>query len=253
MEKLIAVVFDDQTKAFAGFEVLRQLDGDGEISVYEAQMIQKEAAGTIRYIDNTNKLTFPVVGGSTAVGVLIGLLGGPLGAFIGGMAAGLISSIADAEHGGVTDEFVEDVNTAMTPGKFAVIADVSEDWATPLDLQMEKIGGVVFRRIRTEVKHLHHDRDVAAHRAEMEELKAERAQAKADRQAKIDAKIDAVRKKLEAALERHRHSMLARENERDVKIESLKKKASLMEGENRRRLESRIAKVRHDYQERAAS
>jgi uncharacterized membrane protein len=39
MEKLIVIVFDDQTKANAGFEILRQLDRDGEVSVYEAQMI----------------------------------------------------------------------------------------------------------------------------------------------------------------------------------------------------------------------
>jgi len=34
VEKLIVIVFDDQTKANAGFEILRQLDSDGEVSVY---------------------------------------------------------------------------------------------------------------------------------------------------------------------------------------------------------------------------
>jgi len=253
VEKLIVVIFDDQAKAFAGFEVLRQLDQDGEISVYEARMIQKEASGGIRYIDDTDKLAFPVIGGTSAVGVIVGLLGGPLGALIGGMAGGFIASIADLEHSGVTDEFVNDVNAAMTTGKFAVVADVSEDWVTPLDTEMEKVGGVVFRRTRSQVRRMHHDRDVAAHRAEMEQLKAERAQARAERQAKIDARIDALRKKLADALERERCGMLFRQSVRDAKIQALKAKADQSEGEIHRRLEARIADVRRDYEERAAA
>jgi len=39
MEKLIVVIFDDEMKANAGFDALRQLDRDGEISVYEARMV----------------------------------------------------------------------------------------------------------------------------------------------------------------------------------------------------------------------
>jgi hypothetical protein len=169
------------------------------------------------------------------------------------VAGGLIASIADVEHAGVTDEFVNEVNTAMTPGKFAVVADISEDWVTPLDTRMEEIGGVVFRRTRTEVKRMHHDQDVAAHRAEMEQLKAERAQARSERRAKIDARIDTLRRKLEAALERDRRSMLLRQDERDTKIKALQTKADQSEGEIRRRLESRIAEVRREYDERAAA
>jgi len=253
VEKLIAIIFDDQPKAFAGFEALRQLDRDGEVSVFEAQMIQKEAAGTIRYIDNTNRVAFPAIAGSTAVGMFIGLLGGPVGVLLGGMTAGLIGSIAELEHSGVTDEFLNEVNTAMTAGKFAVVADVAEDWVTPLDREMEKIGGVVFRRARTEVKRMHHDRDVAAHRAEMEQLKAERAQAHSEHQAKIDAKIDALRKKLEDALERDRCKMLLHQNQRDSKIQALQAKADQSEEKIRRRLEARIAEVRREYNERAAA
>jgi hypothetical protein len=169
------------------------------------------------------------------------------------MGAGLIASIAELAHAGVTDEFVNDVNTAMTTGKFAVVADVSEDWVTALDTEMEKIGGVVFRRARTEFKRMHHDRDVAAHQVEMEQLKAERAQARADRQAKIDARIDALRKKLADALERDRCKMLFQESLRKAKIQDLQVKADQSQGEIRRRLEARIAELRHQYEERAAA
>ncbi len=253
MEKLIVIVFDDESKAFAGYEALRLLDRDGEISIYEAQMIAKEPSGSIRQIESANKHAFSIIGETSAVGVLVGLLEGPIGAVIGGLTGGLIGLIADLQSAGVTDEFLDDVNTVMTPGKFAVVADISEDRMTPLDVRMEAIGGVVFRRARAEVKQMQHDRDVAAHRAEMDQLKAERALAKSERLAKIDARIDALRKKLEDALERDRHKMLSRQEQRDAKVRALKAKADQSQGEIRRRLEARIAEVRRDYDVPAAT
>jgi hypothetical protein len=46
----------------------------------------------------------------------------------------------------VDTDFLADVATALTPGKYAVVADVDEDWVTPVDTRMEAVGGVVFRR-----------------------------------------------------------------------------------------------------------
>jgi hypothetical protein len=182
----------------------------------------------------------------------VGVLGGPIG-LLGGAAAGaLIGSIVELGHAGVTDEFINDVATAMTPGKVAVVADIAEEWVTPLDTRMERIGGVVFRRDRTLVKNLQADRDAAAHRVEMEQLKAERAQARADRLSKIDAKIDSLRAKLENAIERERIKMQIREREREARIQALKAKAERSQGAIRRRQEARITEVRRDYAEKAA-
>jgi outer membrane cobalamin receptor len=83
----------------------------------------------------------------------------------------------------------------------------------------------------------------------MEQLKAERAQARADRLAKIDATIDALRKKLENAIERDHCKMRFRQNQRDARIQALKAKADQSQGEIRRRLEARIHEVRREYEE----
>ena len=252
MEKLIVIVFDNQTKAFAGLEALRELDRDGEISLFAAQIAAKEPNGGVRFIDNPNDVDFPVIGVSTLLGTLVGVLGGPIG-LVGGAAAGaLIGSVVELEHAGVTDEFINDVATALTPGKVAVVADIAEEWVTPLDTRMERIGGVVFRRARTLVKNLQADRDAAAHRVEMEQLKAERAQARAGRLAKIDAKIDNLRARLETALSRRRFKMQLRQQQREAKVRALQAKADKAEGEIRRRQEARIAELRRDYEEKPA-
>jgi uncharacterized membrane protein len=251
MEKLIVVIFDDEMKANAGFDALRQLDRDGEISVYEARTIAKEPSGSIRFIDTTDELAFPVIAGATAVGAFVGLLSGPLGVVTGGMAGATISSIVHTAHLGMTDEFVNSVSAALVPGKFAVVADISEDRLSPLDTRMEETGCVVFRQPRSAVVDTLLGLDPAAHRAELEQLKAERAQAKSDRLAKIDARIEALRRKLEDALERDRRKMLLHQSQRDARIQALQVKADRAQGEVRRRLEARIREFRReDRQER---
>ncbi len=252
VNKLIVIVFDDQTKAFAGLEALRELDRDGEISLFEAQIVVKEPNGGVRVTEDPDDADFPIIGVSTLVGTLVGVLGGPIGLVSGAAAGALIGFLGQLERAGVTDKFVSDVSAALTPGKVAVVADISEEWVTPLDMRVEQLGGVVFRRARRLVKHMQDDRDGAAHRAEMEQLKAERAQARADRLAEIDAKIDTLRARLETALERSRFKMQLRQQQREAKIRALQAKADKAEGEIRRRQEARIAEIRRDYEEKPA-
>ena len=250
MEKMIIVVFDSESKALQGSQVLKELDAEGEITVYEAQIVGRDPNGSVHLIDKADMAALPMIAGGAGVGAFVGLLGGPVGALVGAAAGAMIGSIGDAEEVGLSDEFVNEVSTALTPGKVAVVAGIFEEWVTPLDTRMETIGGEVFRRTRTLVKTTQDDRDAAAHRAEMEQLKAERAQARSDRLAKIDAKIDNLRLKLEAAIERKRVKMQLRHAQREAKIEVLQAKADQASEDIRRRHEARIAELRRDYAEK---
>jgi uncharacterized membrane protein len=252
MEKLIVAVFDSEAKAFEGLRILGELQDEGHISVFESRVLAKDRGGVVRVLDSADPQSVPLVAGGTGIGALVGLLGGPLGILVGAAAGTLIGSIIDLNDAGVTEEFVSDIETALRPGKFAVVADIVEEWMTPLDTRMESIGGVVFRRARTFVKTSLDDRDAAANRAEMEQLKAERAQAKSDRLEKIDARIDHLRAKLESAIERRRIKMRLRGQEREAKIQALQAKANQAQGEVRRRQEARIAELRADYAEKVA-
>jgi uncharacterized membrane protein len=252
MEKMIVVVFDNEPKAFEGLRILRVLDNEEEISLYDLQIVAKEPSGAVRVINNAGPSSLAMTAGGTAVGLLVGLLGGPVGVLVGATAGALAGSIGHAEEAGVTDEFVDDVSKALTPGKVAVVADIAEEFVTPLDTRMESIGGVVLRRTRSLVETTQDDRDAAAHRAEMEQLKAERAWTRSDRLEKIDDKIDRFRAKLENALERKRVKMRLRQQQRDAKIQALQTKADQAEGEVRRRQEARIAELRRDYADKAA-
>ncbi len=252
MEKLIVVVFDNESKAFEGVRVLRDLESEGQISVYESRVLAKDKAGVAHLLNSDDKQAGPLIAGGTAVGGLIGIIGGPPGILIGAATGALIGAVGDLKEVGVTDEFVRDIKTALKPGKVALVADIVEEWMTPLDTRMEAIGGVVFRRARTYVEESQEDRDAKAHQADIDQLKAEREQAKSDRLGKIDARIDHLRAKLENAIERKRVKMRLHEQQREAKIQALQEKANQAEGEIRRRQEARIAELRHDYAEKVA-
>ena len=251
METLVVVVFaEGKTKALEGLGALMKLDKEGEIAVYDARVIVKTPNGPVRVIDQADNLALPLIGGGSVLGAVLGLIGGPVGVAVGAAVGAVVGSIADVEETGVTNEFVDDVSEALQRGEVAVIADIDEDLLTPLDTRMEELGGVVLRRTRTFVKDTQDDRDAAVHRAEMDELKAERLRARADRLARIDASIDHTRLKLEAAIERKRSAMLERKKQRDARIAALQARAEQAEGELRKRYDARISALRRDSREK---
>ena len=59
----------------------------------------------------------------------------------------------------------------------ALVAEIEEDWTTPVDIRMEAIEGLVFRRALSEVKHQVHEENVNSMKADMAQFKAEQGQA----------------------------------------------------------------------------
>jgi hypothetical protein len=58
----------------------------------------------------------------------------------------------------------------------ALLAEMEEDWMTPVDTRMEAIRALVFRRALSDVRHGVHEENVAAMKADMAQLKAEHAE-----------------------------------------------------------------------------
>ena len=252
MEKLVVIVLDTDAKALEGLKTLRELDQSGEISLYEAKGVARQPDGSLKVIDHVELPELKKVIGGTLLGTLVGVLGGPIGVATGGSAGLLLVALSEVLDQGVTLEFMKDVESALIPGKTAILASISEDSTEPLDIAVERLGGVIFRRIRTYEKERQDDLDAAAHQAEIEQLSVERARARADRLAKLDAKIDHLRAKFENAIERRRLRTRKREQERDAKVAALRAKAEHSKAEIGRRHLARISELQHDYSEQVA-
>jgi uncharacterized membrane protein len=227
MDRMLVVVFDTETKAYEGRKALHQLEDDGSIVVYASAVVAKNADGTttLKQSDDPGPLGTLV---GTSLGALIGLLGGPVGAAVGA-AAGLVSGgTVDLNKARIAGEFIDDVEHELLPSRFAVVADIQEDWTTPVDTQMEALGGTVLRRALSDVKHMVDDEETAAMKADLAQLKAEHAKAHADRRAKLQEKINQLDSKIQARLEKAKERRQASEREAKAKVEVLKAKAAAL-------------------------
>jgi uncharacterized membrane protein len=251
MEKMLVVVFDDESKTYEASRALKQIDAEGSIAIYAEAVIKKNADGTVTVKQVDDGFPIGTVGG-TAIGSLIGLLGGPVGLGIGAVAGALAGSLDDLSVAGVDAEFLDDVGTALTRGKSAVIADISEEWVTPVDTTMEALGGAVVRSARESVEDEQRAREVAALRAEIDQLKAEHARAQADRKAKLQAKIDQLNAKLQAKLDQAKQRSEQIKSETEAKVQALQKKAVRAQGDINATLDARAKRIREVYEQSVA-
>ena len=248
MERMLAVVFNDEPKTYEGSHALKQLDNEGSITIHAEAVIKKNADGTVTVKQSEDDFPIRTIGG-TAIGSLIGLLEGPVGLAVGATAGLLAGSIGDLAVSGVDADFLDEVGTALLPGKFALIAEVSEEWVTPVDTRMEALGGIVFRKARKSFVDDQWAADVAELRAEIDQLKAEHARARGERKAKLQAKIDKLNAKLEAKLDQARQRAEQINSETDSKVQVLQKKAEKTQGEIKATFDARVKRIRDDYEE----
>ena len=197
MERMLVAVFDSEKQAFEGTSALRQLEGEGSISIFAGGVVVKHANGTTSVKEFDDGGPVGTLTG-TAVGSLIGLLGGPIGVAVGALSGMTFGAFYDIDTARVGEDFVDDVSQALTPNKVAIIAEIDEEWTTPVDARMEALGGVVFRRALWEVEEKVADEDFAAMNADLAQLKSEISKAHADRKAKLQKKLDQLQARIDA-------------------------------------------------------
>ena len=248
MEKMLVVVFDNESKAYEGSRALNQLDSEGNITIHAEAVIGKNNDGTLTVKQGDGDFPVRTVSG-TAIGSLIGLLGGPAGLAVGALAGTMVGSIADLFVAGVDSDFLAEASNALTPGKYAIVADVSEEWVTPVDTRMEALNGFVFRTARQSFEEAQRAREVAEVRAEMDQLKAEHARAKAEHKAKLQAKIDGLNTRLQAKLQQARQRSEQIKNETDAKVQGLQKKAAKAQGDAKAVINARVSEIKKQYEQ----
>jgi len=246
MDRMLVVVFENEKTAYEGSKALQQLDGDGSIAVYAAAVLAKNADGTTEVKQGDEGVPWGTLAG-TAVGSLIGILGGPAGVAVGAAAGALVGAIPDFDNARVGSDFLDDVGKTLTPGKVALVAEIDEEWTTPVDTRMEALGGYVFRRSLADVVDTQDERDIASIKADIAQMKAEHADAKAERKAKLQGRIDALNAKLQEKLEKSKARREAIRREADTKVNALQAKAAKAKQDIKTKQEQRVASVKKQY------
>lgn len=251
MERMLVVVFDNEAKAYEGSRALNQLDAEGSVTVHAESVIGKNPDGTTKALQAHGDFPIRAVAG-TAIGSLIGLLGGPIGFGLGAYTGALAGTLADLDLAGVDAEFVDDAARALTPGHCAVVAQISEEWVTPVDTRMEALGGTVFRAARQTVQREQEIREDAEIRAEIEQLRAEHAQARAERKAKLQAAIDRLQARLQSHIDQTKRLWEDTKRESEAKLAAVQQKAAKAQGEHKAALDARVNQIRAEHEQAQA-
>jgi uncharacterized membrane protein len=199
MENVLAVNFDEDSKAYEALTSLKELDGQGQLELAAAAVVVRTENGSMETKDSVgdNDLEGTATGG--IVGLLIGILGGPFGILIGGATGLLIGSLFDMEDADDTESALSDISRSVTPGHTAVIAQANEQSPEVVDNAMKQLGGTVVRRtaddVQAEIAAAEDAREAAAREARKRLHEQRREQTKE----KIQAKIEELKAKL------HRH------------------------------------------------
>ncbi|MFN8475707.1 MAG: DUF1269 domain-containing protein [Anaerolineae bacterium] len=278
MDKMIVTVFETEEAAYKGSSALRELHENGDIVVYGMAVIAKDASGSVTIKQATGPAPWGTMGGM-AVGAIVGLIAGPAGVAVGAATGALAGSLVDLADAGVGEDYVDEVSAQLEPGTTAVVAEVDEEWTTPVDTRMVALGGKVFRRSREDVVDAEIERDLTAIKADLAQAEAELEQAdaqlkaalaetdakvkadlaQADAKAQADlaqaranlqANVDADKARFQAARERAEARIKTLQQEADAKTKTLHEQAAKAQAERKAKLEARAAEIRADYEQR---
>jgi uncharacterized membrane protein len=145
MDRLLLVVFNDESTAYEAADTLGSLNEEGAVGVRGEWVLMRRQDGEVTVVKVDDKLPEGTMGG-TVVGGLIGLLGGPVGLALGAVGGAAVGATADITRARLEQDFVADVSKNLAPGKTALIADINEDEPEAVDAQMTALGGQIFRR-----------------------------------------------------------------------------------------------------------
>ncbi len=224
MDRMLVVIFPNESKAYEGKRALQQLDNEGSIGVYGYAVLTKNADGStsLKQGDDVGPIGSLV---GTSLGSLIGVLAGPVGVVVGAAAGMAVGSSIDLNNIRVGSDFIDDVQKSLVPSRTALIAEVDEEWTTPVDTRMEAIGGNVFRRALSDVREKVDDEDIAAMKADVAQLKAEHAKAQADRKAKLQDKINDLESRIQAKAQLAKDRLEALQRKAQAKVRAVKASA----------------------------
>jgi uncharacterized membrane protein len=247
MNKMLVTVFKDEKSAYEGVKALRDLHEEGSLTLYASAVVARDAKGAISVKQAADQGPLGTVLGVTT-GSLIGLLGGPVGVAVGAATGTLAGSLYDIAQLGVSEDFLAEVSRHLSPGKVAIIAEIDEEWVTPLDTRMQALGGIVSRRARGEFIDAQIERESAADRAEIAKLTAEANRAVGEAKTKLTAKLDAAKSRLGARRDLLKAKVEAITREGEAKLKALQEQAAKTKGNAQTTLEKRIAEERANHQ-----
>jgi uncharacterized membrane protein len=193
---VIAVTFDERSKAYQALSTLKGLDREGRVELKSAAVVERDASGQLRIpegADNASGEGFAIGG---LIGMLVGIIGGPVGMLLGLGTGGLIGGLDDLDRADKEDQTLAQVGRHVPPGRNALLAEVDEYADDVVDGAMTAQGGTVLRRSAADVLAEIEAAEEAAEEAQRQARKKARERKKTEMHEKYEERKILLREKL---------------------------------------------------------
>jgi uncharacterized membrane protein len=194
---LIAVTFENDSKAFEALSTLKQAGSAGRVSIDSAAVVERHADGRISVPEAADAVIGTGMAGGGLLGILLGVLGGPVGVFFGFGAGALVGSMFDVRRAERESGVLDLLADALPLGGKALVAEVEEYAVEVVDGEMSALGGTVLRIPAVEVL-------AAVEAAEKATVAAEREAARVmheERKQQVKTKIGEIEAKWDERIE----------------------------------------------------
>jgi uncharacterized membrane protein len=196
MENVIAVTFDDDSKAYTALTLLGELGQQHRVELGGASVVVRAEDGHVETKEEIVDSDYEGTAYGGVIGLLLGVIGGPLGVLIGGATGVLVGSLFDLDDEETTESALSAVSRSVRPDHPTLLAVVSEQNPEVIDAAMAEHGGTVMRRPLADVMAEIAAAEDAQRQAKREASKRLREERKAETKTNVQAKIDGLKAKL---------------------------------------------------------
>jgi len=246
MNKMMVIVFDDESGAFDGLTALKDLDRDGSITLYAQMVIKKNDKGEVTVKDEEDSGPIGTAIGM-ATGSLVGLLGGPVGLLLGAYGGAMGGMIFDMQNAGIDGDFVDSVSDALTVNKVAIVADIDEDWIVPIDSTMDDLGGLVLRKLKYRPEDGQFDAEIEVTVENLKSLNEGLEDASAEDKPVVIKHIESEKQVLAGISDKIKKNQEKAKNEFDEKKTKINSQLKDAGDWNTKRLTKKLERIEADY------
>ena len=196
---VIAVSFQDRSKAYQALSELKGAGLEGRVEVLSASIVTRDEQGRLDAPEGGDAVAGAATFGGGLVGAMVGVIGGPIGMLFGWTGGLLVGGAFDIRRADSSDSVLGEISRYIPLGGTAVVAEVNEYAIEVVDKLMTAQGGTVYRRPADVVLAELEAAEDAYRKAQKEADKAAREQRKAERRQNAQERLAALKEKLDAA------------------------------------------------------
>ncbi len=196
MANVLAVSFEEGSKAYEALTVLKELESQGQVHTVGAAVVVRDEDGQVVVKDAVGDSGREGMATGGIIGLLVGILGGPFGVLLGGATGLLWGSLFDVSRAEETESVLSAISQSVRVGQPVLLAEVDEQSGEVVDSAMSRLDGTVERHSLDDVEAEIAAAEEAQRAAAKEARKQLREQRQAQLKGSIGTKVDALKSKL---------------------------------------------------------